>query len=181
MAVLEIVTYGHPILRKKAEEISKIDNEVLEIISNMKETLLHQGGVGLAANQIGIPKRILIVDLPQEKGTRKITLINPQIIFYSKEEISQEEGCLSFPEIWGNVKRSAKIRLKGIIFSEKKNLKSTVIEAENMFARVLQHEIDHLEGKLFIDYFSPEDREKNKEKLEALLQQNKEKLGSIEL
>ncbi|MGC8765820.1 MAG: peptide deformylase [Brevinematia bacterium] len=177
MAVLEVVTYGNPVLRKKAEEVSRIDKEVLSIIEDMKETLAAQKGVGLAAPQVGIPKRIFIVDLPQEKGSRKIVLLNPKIIFYSKDKIEEEEGCLSFPEVWGNVTRSSKIRVKGTLLSGK----NTVIEAEEMFARVLQHEIDHLDGKFFIDYFSPSDKEKNKEKLENLLNQNREKLGKIEI
>ena len=181
MGTLNVVTYGNPVLRQKAEEISRIDEEVIKIIEDMKETLCTQKGVGLAANQVGIPKRILIVDLPQEKGVRRIIVLNPKIIFYSRDKNCAEEGCLSFPEVWGNVERSNKIRVKGIVFSGKKALKTTVIEAEDMFARVLQHEIDHLDGKLFIDYFSKEDMEKNREKLEAILNANKEKLGKVEL
>ncbi len=177
MAILEVVTYGNPVLRKKAEEVSKIDKEILSIIEDMKETLLVQKGVGLAAPQVGISKKIFIVDLPQENGSRKIVLLNPKIIFYSKEMAELEEGCLSFPEVWGNVSRPKRIRVKGTLLSGK----TTVIEAEDMFARVLQHEIDHLDGKFFIDYFSSADLEKNKEKLELLLNKNKEKLGKIEI
>ncbi len=177
MAVLEIATYGNPVLRKEAEEVTKIDGEIIEIIENMKETLITQNGVGLAAPQVGISKKIFIVDLPQEKGSRRMVLLNPKIIFYSKDKVTAEEGCLSFPGIWGNVERSLKVRVKATLLSGKK----TVIEGEGMFARVLQHEIDHLEGKLFIDYFSEEDKEKNKEKLEELLRQNKEKFGKIEI
>ncbi|MCX7820591.1 MAG: peptide deformylase [Brevinematales bacterium] len=177
MALLEMATYGDPVLRKKAEEVKKIDKEILEIIENMKETLMNQSGVGLAAPQVGISKRIFIVDLPQEKGTRRLILLNPKIIFYSKDKIVAEEGCLSFPGVWGNVERSNRVRVKGTLLSGK----STVIEGEGMFARVLQHEIDHLDGKLFIDYFSPEDKEKNKEKLEEILNKNREKFGKVEL
>lgn len=177
MAILEIATYGNPVLRKEAEEVKKIDGEILEIIENMKETLMNQNGVGLAAPQVGISKKIFIVELPQEKGTRRLVFLNPKIVFYSKDKEIAEEGCLSFPGVWGNVERSTKVRVKGTLLSGK----PTVIEGEEMFARVLQHEIDHLEGKLFIDYFSPEDKEKNKEKLEEILNKNREKFGKVEL
>ena len=177
MAALEITTYGNPILRKKAEEVKFVDKEILKIIEDMKETLIVQGGIGLAAPQVGISKKIFIVDLPTDKGSKKIVLLNPKIIFYSKEKITTEEGCLSFPDVWGNVERSKKVRVKGKLLS----VKPTVIAGEDLLARVIQHEIDHLEGKLFIDYFSKEDLEKNKEKLEAIVNQNREKFRNVEL
>jgi len=175
MAKLEIITYGNPILRHKAEEVKEISKEILKITDGMMETLKEEGGIGLAAVQVGIPKRILVVDLTKSNEDKKITLLNPRIIYRSIEEEESEEGCLSIPEVWGSVSRPGKVKVKGVLPGGKVIL----IDADGILARVLQHEIDHLEGRLFIDYFSPEEREKNKEKIEAILELNKRKLGNI--
>jgi peptide deformylase len=173
MAKLEVITYGHPVLRQKAEEVKEITNEIKKIVKDMEETLAEQNGVGLAANQVGIPKKILLVDLTKSNGDRKIALINPRIISCSEEECDFEEGCLSVPGVWGIVTRPRQIKLKGTLLSGQ----TFVIDADDHFARVLQHEMDHLNGKLFIDYLLPEDKEKHRDLIDELLERNRKMFG----
>lgn len=176
MAKQEIITYGNPLLRQKSDAVKDIDDEIRKIAKDLEETLTSDDkGVGLAAPQIGICRRILAVDLTRAGGERKVTLINPKIIYRSREEEEYQEGCLSIPEVWGSVTRPKKIKIKGTLLSGK----TFVIDAEDYFARVLQHELDHLDGVLFIDYLSPEDKGKNGEILNALLEKNRVKLGKI--
>lgn len=172
----EIITYGNPLLRQKSETVTKIDEEIKKIAKDLEDTLTgDEKGVGLAAPQVGICKRILAVDLTRAGGERKITLINPKIIYRSRDEEEYQEGCLSIPEVWGSVTRPKKIKIKGMLLSGK----TFVIDADEYFARVLQHEMDHLDGVLFIDYLSPEDKHKNSEILNAILEKNRIKLGKI--
>lgn len=175
MAKREIITYGNPLLRQKSEEIGGITDEIRRIAADLHDTLADENGIGLAAPQVGICKRILVVDLTKSNGERKITLINPKIIHRSGDEEDYQEGCLSFPEVWGSVRRPKSIKLKGTLLSGK----TFVIDADELFARVLQHEMDHLDGVLFIDHLSPEDKTANAEILEALLEKNRAKLGKI--
>ncbi|URA11138.1 peptide deformylase [Thermospira aquatica] len=177
MAKREVITYGNPILRQVAAPIKKIDARIHEIVTDMMAALAEEEGIGLAAPQIGISERVVIIDLSKSGQTTKMTLINPEIIYMSKDSVPYEEGCLSVPEVWGTVYRPSKIRVKS------KNLlgKTFIIEADEILARVLQHEIDHLNGKLFIDYLSEEDRQKNAEKIEKLIEENRKKLGNVAL
>jgi len=177
MSKLEIITYGNPILRMKAEPVKEINDDIRKIIDDLTDTLTIENGIGLAATQVGILLRILIVDLTKSKQEKKIALINPKIVYKSLETEEREEGCLSIPDVWGNVIRPKKIKVKGELISGK----TIILEADNLFSRVLQHEIDHLEGKLFIDYLSREDYNKNKEKIDKILERNKERLGNIKL
>jgi peptide deformylase len=173
----KIITYGNPILRMKAEEVAEVTEEIREIVKEMQEALAADTGVGLAAPQIGISKRIIIVDLTKAKESRKITLINPKITFKSVDLEDYEEGCLSVPGVWGNVSRPDKIRVKGKLL----NGQTVVINAEGYFARVLQHEMDHLDGKLFIDHLSAADLELNRDKIDAIVEKNRRELGSVTL
>ena len=155
MALLPIYTVPHPILRKKAQRVDKINKNIKRIISNLVETLRHEKGIGLAANQVGIPLQIAVIESKAEKskngeGVLSIPLtiiINPEITKFSSQTETAEEGCLSIPNIWGMVKRPSKVIVKGL------NEKGEEIEikASGLFARVLQHEIDHLSGILFTD------------------------------
>jgi len=174
MAKMEIVTYGNPVLRQRAEEIKIVDKDIMKIVHDMIDTL-DEGGVGLAATQIGIPKKIMLIDLSKTGYEKKITLLNPSIIYRSFEEVEYEEGCLSVPDVWGMVSRPKSIKLRGTLPGGK----SILIDAENYFARVLQHEMDHLDGKLFIDYLEHKDRNKNKERIEEILDKNRKKFGDI--
>ena len=133
MAKLEIITYGNPVLRKQTAEVTDINDEINSIVKDMEETLSLQNGIGLAASQVGISKKIMVIDLTKSKGDKKITLLNPVIISKSKEEVEYEEGCLSVPDVWGNVSRAKTIKIKGTL----KSGKNLIIEASDIFARVL--------------------------------------------
>lgn len=143
MAILEIKEYGEPILREKALPVEEVTPEILNLIKDMAETMYTASGVGLAASQVGVPKRIILVD-GEEDGL--IVLINPMII-KSEGEVVEEEGCLSVPDIYSQVKRSFKVTIKAL----NENGDPIEITKEDLIARALQHEIDHLDGVLFID------------------------------
>lgn len=143
MAILEIKEYGDPVLREKALPVEEVTPEILNLIKDMTETMYTASGLGLAASQVGVPKRIILVD-GEEDGL--IVLINPMII-KSEGEIVAEEGCLSVPDIYSQVKRSLKVTVKAL----NQNGDSIEITKEDLTARALQHEIDHLDGILFID------------------------------
>lgn len=142
MALREICILGEDILRKKSRTVEKVDDRIKQIAEDMAETMYKANGVGLAAPQVGILKRIIVVDV----GEGLVTLINPEIV-ESNGSQSDEEGCLSIPGRRGIVERPMKIRVKGL--DENGNEKE--IMAEGYFARALCHEIDHLSGVLFID------------------------------
>ena len=169
--ILPIYTYGQPVLRKVAEDITPEYPELKELIANMFETMDRADGVGLAAPQIGLPIRVVVInldvlsdDLPEFKGFRK-AYINPHIIEVSGQEVSMEEGCLSLPSIHESVKRGDKIRVKYM----DEDFKEYEEEVEGYLARVMQHEFDHLEGKMFIDHLSALRKQMIKGKLNALL------------
>ncbi len=143
MAILEIKEYGEPDLREKALPVKEITPEILNLIKDMAETMYTASGVGLAALQVGVPKRIILVD-GEEDGL--IVLINP-VIIKSEGEVVAEEGCLSVPDIYSQVKRSSKVTIKAL----NENGDPIEITEEGLIARALQHEIDHLDGILFID------------------------------
>ena len=143
MAILEIKEYGDPVLREKALPVEEITPEILNLIKDMAETMYTASGVGLAASQVGVPKRIILID-GEEDGL--IVLINPMII-KSEGEVVAEEGCLSVPDIYSKVKRSSKVTIKAL----NENGDPIEITKEDLIARALQHEIDHLDGILFID------------------------------
>ena len=143
MAILEIKEYGEPVLREKALPVKEITPEILNLIKDMAETMYTASGVGLAALQVGVPKRIILVD-GEEDGL--IVLINPMIV-KSEGEVVAEEGCLSVPDIYSQVKRSSKVTIKAL----NENGDPIEITEEGLIARALQHEIDHLDGILFVD------------------------------
>lgn len=151
MAILEIKEYGEPILREKALPVEEVTPEILNLIKDMIETMYTASGVGLAATQVGVPKRIILVD-EEEDGL--IVLINPMII-KSEGEVVAEEGCLSVPDIYSQVKRSSKVTVKAL----NENGDSIEITKEGLTARALQHEIDHLDGILFIDRIGRTERQ----------------------
>lgn len=143
MAILEIKEYGESILREKSLLVKEITTEILNLIRDMAETMYTDSGVGLAAPQVGISKRIIIID---EEKEGLMVLVNPEII-KSEGEIIDEEGCLSIPGIYSDVKRSSKVTVKAL----NENGDKIEITKEGLIARALQHEIDHLNGVLFID------------------------------
>jgi len=151
MAILEIKEYGEPILRGKALPVKEIAPEILNLIKDMAETMYTDSGVGLAAPQVGVSKRIIVID-GEEEGL--IALINPMIV-KSEGELVEEEGCLSIPGIYSQVKRSSKVTVKAL----NENGDPIEITKEGLAARALQHEIDHLDGILFIDRIGKMERQ----------------------
>lgn len=167
MAVLPINIYGDEILRQKAKKITKIDDNILKFIEDMFETMKQSDGIGLAATQVGKRLQILVADISEVEGfehTQPMVVLNPKIILTDGES-EMEEGCLSLPGLRVNVKRPEKIRLK----YNDLEMKEHIEDFEGLQARVLQHEIDHLNGKLIIDYLSKTEKEKIKPLLERMI------------
>ncbi|UCC41147.1 MAG: peptide deformylase [Candidatus Aminicenantes bacterium] len=169
MSILEIVKYGDPILIKKAEKIKKITEEIEEFAQRMLQTMYAAPGLGLAAPQVGRSIQLITVDLSRgENNKNSIILANPEII--NKEgEVLLEEGCLSIPDIQEKVLRPARIVIKGI--DPKGDEK--IIEAEGLLARAFCHEIDHVNGTLFIDRLSPLKKGLIRKKLKKRIQAGK--------
>jgi peptide deformylase len=151
MSNLKILTYPDNILRRPTHVLENIDGEVQKMIDQMAATMYDAPGVGLAAIQVGWNKSVLIYDVsPSEQGRSLQVLINPRIVGHEGELLSENEGCLSVPEFRADVKRFASIIVEGV----DREGSPVKLEAEGMLAIVLQHEIDHLKGKLFIDHIS---------------------------
>jgi peptide deformylase len=169
--ILPIYTYGNAVLRKVAEPINADYPNLGTLINNMYETMYHAEGVGLAAPQIGLPIRLLVIDLAPfkeedpELGAFKVAMINPTILERSEEEVSAEEGCLSIPGIHENVLRAQKIKIKYL----DADFKEYIEEFEGYKARVVQHEYDHLEGNLFTDKVTPIRRQLLKSRLTSIV------------
>ncbi len=144
MAIRIIRKKEDPDLRKKCSEVKEITPQIIAILEDMAETMYHNDGVGLAANQVGIPKQLVVIDLMDDIGL--IELINPKITLLEGKEV-EPEGCLSFPGLVGEVVRAKKVTVEALN-REGKKIKVT---GSGLFARALQHELDHLEGKLFVD------------------------------
>lgn len=157
MAILNLVTAPDPILQQKAKEVLSVNDDIRKLMDDMLQTMYHEKGVGLAANQIGVLKRIIVVDLQDsdDKNDREpnffpLFIANPVILWQSEELILANEGCLSLPEQTIEVARSEKISIK---FLDYHNNEKT-LEADGWLARAILHEMDHLDGKLLIDYLS---------------------------
>jgi len=167
MSIIPITLCGDKILRKKTSLVTDIDDKTVGIIADMFETMRNANGVGLAANQIGLNKQIFVVDISPVEGYEKykpIAMINPKIVSKSDETVAMEEGCLSIPEL-----REELIRPKSVFVSfYDVNMKEHTIEADELFARVIQHEYDHLQGVLFIDYFNDDLKKRYKKHLEKI-------------
>jgi len=143
MSILNVRTIGDPVLRSKAKKVEKVTEKTNQLIDNMFETMYEEDGVGLAAPQVGMLKRIAVIDIGEDNP---IVLINPEIIEESGKAI-MEEGCLSIPERTGEVIRSKNIKVRSL----DREGKQIEFEAEGFEARAIQHEMDHLDGVLFID------------------------------
>jgi len=169
--ILPIYTYGNAVLRKQTEEISVEYPDLKSLINNMYETMYHAEGVGLAAPQVGLSIRLLVIDLAPFKeddpvlGAFKIAMINPTILERSAEEGSAEEGCLSIPGIHEMVMRADKIKIK----YQDTDFKEHIDEFQGYIARVVQHEYDHLEGHLFTDRVTPIRRQLLKSRLTSIV------------
>jgi len=158
MAVLSVRRYGDPILRQKATPVAALTPEIKTIIENMVETMFQQVGIGLAAPQVGVPLRLIVMD----DGKRSArALVNPAIVEW-RGSARAEEGCLSLPGIFGEVERSEWVRVEAL------DADGTPIslEARDLSARVIQHEADHLDGVLFIDHLPPVTRDRIKRRIQ---------------
>jgi len=164
MAVSPIKIYGDSVLRKKAKEITVLDESIRKLAFQMLSTLKDAGGIGLSANQVGEEKRIFVVDRSLfQVDDSPLIVINP-VIVDSRSEQTEEEGCLSVPGIYADVKRSLEVTVKGIDLNERE----VVVEGKGLLSRVLAHEIDHLNGVLFIDHLSSIKRKLLSKKLKKL-------------
>jgi peptide deformylase len=150
---LEVITLGADVLRKTASNITEFNSDLSDFIEDMINTMMRYEGIGLAAPQVGKLSNVFVCQIP---GSKPQVFINPEIIGTSQEQVPYEEGCLSIPSLYGDVIRPEKISIQGY------NLKGRPfkIDAEGLLARVIQHEMDHLKGILFIDYIDEKKREK---------------------
>ncbi|MEJ2609953.1 MAG: peptide deformylase [Candidatus Thiodiazotropha sp.] len=160
MAILDILHFPDPRLRNKAKPVTQVDDSIRRLIDDMLETMYQAPGIGLAATQVNVAKQVVVIDLSEEKN-QPLCLINPEIL--EKQGVEEmEEGCLSVPGIYETVSRANQIRFKaldrdGVPFE---------MEADELLAVCVQHELDHLDGKLFVDYLSSLKRQRIRKKLE---------------
>ncbi len=167
MALLEIITYPHPVLREKAKEITLFGDELKKLVQDMSETMYDAPGVGLAANQVAIAQQVALVDRSETPDEKKfMVLVNP-VISEGQGSLVDEEGCLSVLECQAKVKRFQKIH----VTAKDIDGKPLEFDAEDRFARIIQHEVDHLCGTLFIDRLSSLKRALYKKKLRKILHQ----------
>ena len=151
MTVRPILTAPDPRLQAVSTDVEMVDGEIRRLVDDMAESMYAAEGIGLAAVQIGVPKRVIVIDLDQKEGKQNPrAYINPKILWASEEMAVFEEGCLSVPEIWDDVERPARIKAEYLDRDGNKQ----VLEADGLLATCLQHEMDHLNGVLFIDHLS---------------------------
>lgn len=155
MAIHDIVYMGDPALRTEAAEVTVFDDNLRALVRDMFETMYHADGIGLAAPQIGLSTRVIVVDLRRQDEDdpepQRIAIVNPVVTWESKKVEKQTEGCLSIPGLEEVVRRPAQVRVEG----QDPDGNDIVIEADDLFGRALQHEIDHIDGILFVDRVSP--------------------------
>ena len=150
MTIKKILIEPDPFLRQKSKKVEKVDDEIRKLMEDMLETMYAAPGIGLAAIQIGVPKRVIVIDLSKEEKKKPLYFVNPKIIISSEDNFTYEEGCLSVPGQFAEVERPDRCHVSYLDYDgQKKELK-----AEGLLATCIQHEIDHLEGILFIDYLS---------------------------
>jgi len=166
MAKLAILEFPDPRLRTRAEPVAKVDAGLRALIDDMFETMYAAPGIGLAATQVDVHQRLLVVDVSNDK-TEPYVLINPEIIDKSGQEVC-EEGCLSVPGYYAEVERAEKIRVRFL----NRDGENTELEADGLLAVCIQHEMDHLDGKLFVDYLSEAKRQRLRKRLEKERRRN---------
>lgn len=166
MAVLNVLTYPDPRLRQKAEPVQTVDDDVRRLIDDMAETMYSAPGIGLAAVQVNVLKRVVIMDLSQDKSDLKV-FINPEIISRSGDQ-ETEEGCLSVPGVYALVHRAKEI----VVTALDRNGVAFTLNVDGVLAVCIQHEIDHLEGKVFIDYLSRIKQDRIRKKLTKQARRN---------
>ena len=169
MAVMDIVTLPDPILREQSVPVERVDDDLRRLVENMFETMYDAPGIGLAGIQVGVPRRLFTVDcLGEDEVRNPICMINPQIIWQSDALNTYEEGCLSIPEYYAEVDRPAEVKIKFLDqFGKDKEL-----HCDGLLATCVQHEFDHLNGALFIDYISKLRRDRVVKKFTKLAKQS---------
>ena len=151
MTIRKILTEPDPFLRQKSLKVENVDDNIRSLMDDMLETMYAAPGIGLAAIQIGVPKRVIVIDLSKNQEKKNpLYFINPEILDKSKENSSYEEGCLSVPGQFAEISRPDKCKIKFLNYSGEEK----ILETEGLLATCIQHEMDHLEGILFIDYLS---------------------------
>lgn len=164
MSVLPVRIYGDPVLRERARDVTSVDGAVRQLIADMRETMHAYGGVGLAANQVGVAQRLLVVDVPVEENVRaRHAILNP-VVKRRSGSVSGEEGCLSVPGLWEDVTRAERLVVAGL----DEEGRAIELDIEGYLARAIQHEMDHLEGVLFVDRLSALKRQFLRRSLDAL-------------
>ena len=170
MSILTVLEFPDRRLRTKAKEVTVFDQAIKTLVDDMTETMYEAKGVGLAATQINVHQRVIVIDVSEEKDA-PLCLINPEII--EKEGIEEsEEGCLSVPGFFENIKRADHVKIK----AQDKEGKPFEMEAGELLSVCIQHEMDHLDGKLFVDYLSPLKRRRIKAKLDKIHKQEGKKI-----
>lgn len=160
MAILSILCYPDPRLHKVAQPVAQVDERIQTLVKDMLETMYDAQGIGLAATQIDVHERVVVIDVSEERN-EPLVLINPEITWASEEKQLGEEGCLSVPGIYDGVERSTSVKVRAL----DENGNSREIAAEGLLAICMQHEMDHLLGKVFVEYLSPLKRNRIKTKL----------------
>ena len=151
MALREILTVPNPVLKQVSAPVERVDDDLRQLMDDMLETMYAAPGIGLAAIQVGVPRQVIVMDLArQDDPPEPRYFVNPEILWASDETAPYEEGCLSVPEVYDEVDRPARVRLRYLDY----NGQEVIEEAEGLFAVCIQHEMDHLKGVLFIDHLS---------------------------
>ena len=169
MAILPILVAPHPVLKTKCKPVDEVTPELAKLMDDMLQTMYDAPGIGLAAPQVGVPKRILVMDVARsDEAPQPLKMANPEIIWESEEHAVYEEGCLSFPEQYADVERPARVRVRYL----DENNKKQEIDADGLLATCVQHEMDHLEGIVFVDHLSILKRNMILRKLKKIQKQN---------
>ncbi len=168
MAVLPIYSCFHPLLKKPTTEVKEINDEIKKLVDDMFESMYKADGIGLAANQVGISKSLIVIDINASKDKKHdeppVTMINPVIEEFSEEEVEYQEGCLSVPKFYEDIERPKLIQIKYYDL----DMNEHVREADDLLSRVMQHEVDHLRGIIFTERMSPIKRSLAKSKLKKI-------------
>jgi peptide deformylase len=166
MAILPIYTYGAPVLRQKASPVAKVTNDTIRLIMDMFETMRKANGIGLASTQVGSLERLIVIDVSESEGCEEIkpfVLINPEVLSET-DSCVMEEGCLSIPNVREEVERAERITVR----FRNTNFEEAELDASGLVARVILHEIDHLNGKLFVDHLTGEKKKVHSDELKMI-------------
>jgi peptide deformylase len=160
MAILNILRYPDPRLHKVAKPVTAFDERLAKLVADMAETMYEAPGIGLAASQVDVHEQVVVIDITEEKNAL-VAYINPEILWASDDKQVYDEGCLSVPGIYDGVERSSKVKVRAVDVKGQ----PFEVEAEGLLAVCIQHEMDHLKGKVFVEYLSPLKRNRIKTKL----------------